>query len=93
MIRVLSPLGTIAERNVVRPDYPANRHGVRVHALDNTKHNAGTLLADLMRRLTENEGALDGVLHRKDYAAMSADEQLIEDIAAEAELVLVGTAD
>lgn len=93
MIRVHSPLGSIASRVVERPGYPADLRGVRVHALDNTKHNAGALLADLMGRLTDSFGAVDAVLHRKDYAAMGADEGLIEQIAAEAELVLVGTAD
>lgn len=93
MVRVLSPLGSIAERSVDRPAYPTAMKGVRVHALDNTKHNAGALLSNLMGRLMEDGGAIDGVLHRKDYAAMAADEQLIEDIVADAELVLVGTAD
>lgn len=93
MIRVLSPVGSIAERSVDRPAYPTDLEGLRVHALDNTKHNAAALLTDLMDRLMDAGGAVDGVLHRKDYAAMAADEQLIEDIAADAELVLVGTAD
>lgn len=93
MIRVLSPLGTIAQRNVDRPDYPTRLEGVSVHALDNTKHNAGALLTDLMGRLVEQFGAVDAMLHRKDYAAMGADDSLIEEIAAEADVVLVGTAD
>ena len=93
MVHILSPLGSIASRLVERPDYPAELRGVRVHALDNTKHNAGALLSDLMSRLQASFGTASAVLHRKDYAAMGADEGLIDAIAAEAELVLLGTAD
>ncbi|MQA17671.1 MAG: hypothetical protein GEV09_27420 [Pseudonocardiaceae bacterium] len=92
MVHVLNPVGQIERFEVARPSYPTDLQGVRVNALENTKHNAGALLAHLLERLG-GAGAIVGALHRKDFSSVPADPEIIDALSVQADLVLVGTAD
>lgn len=93
MILVLSPLGEIAHEHVQQPAYPESLTGLRVHALENTKHNAAALLTHLLDRLSDESGVVSGVVHRKDFSSVPADVEMLDQLGADADLVLVGTAD
>lgn len=92
-MKIMSPLGAVLGRTVERPVYPSAFNELRVHMLDNTKHNARPLLLHLANCLQHFRGTAAVVSHRKEYSAIGASEKVISAIAAEAELVLVGTAD
>lgn len=93
MLRVISPTGAVATREVPAPIFPEEFAGKSIHILDNTKHNARDLLSDLARRIEDAFGLGPSVIHRKDYAAVGASDEMLDDIASRADLVLVGTAD
>ena len=65
--------------------------GKRIGILDNSKPNAGLLLASLADRLAARTGATVSVVERKNGALPAPDDMLAR--LAEAEVVLTGSAD
>ena len=92
-IRILSPEGQIGTRRMSLAPAPDVLAGCRVAVLDNGKPGA----AFLMGQVAEQLGARTGIefvgIRRKRTAATPCEEDLIDKIAAEADLVLTGTAD
>ena len=90
-MEILTPPGAID----VVPRAPASRpstlRGLRVGVLDNAKPNADALLAGLADGLVREAGAAGARRWRKPTSAQPADN--LKDIAAEADVVVTGSAD
>ena len=93
-ISIYSPEGLA---NPLADETPINRitplAGRRIAALDNGKAGADTLLGRMAERLAaRTRGEFKGV-RRKGSAATPCEPDLLASLAAEADLVLTGTAD
>ena len=92
-MKILSPEGSVGERRVALAATPHQLAGLRVAVLDNGKPGAERVMTRIAERLVERAGVAFVGARRKRTAATPCDEGLIEEIAAEADLVLTGTAD
>jgi hypothetical protein len=67
--------------------------GKRIGILDNTKSNADVLMLHLAALLQQQYGATEIVHRRKAHAAIGAAEALLDDLAMQCDVVLVGSGD
>jgi hypothetical protein len=90
-VKVLSPLGpvTIATR-VLAPRAPGLR-GRRLGVLDNSKPNAGVLIGRVAELLAAREGAAG--IRRWTKPGSSRPAANLDEIAAQVDVVLTGSAD
>lgn len=72
---------------------PADLHGRRIGILDNTKSNADILMRRVAELLRQHHGAAEVVYRRKAHAAVGATEQMLDDMAAQCDAVLLGSGD
>ncbi|HEX5404580.1 MAG TPA: hypothetical protein VFX16_20010 [Pseudonocardiaceae bacterium] len=93
MIEVFDPRGEIEPIVVARPAYPADLRGLRVGAIENTKHNAGFLISGIIRHLAAEHGMVDTGVRRKDFSSVGATVEMLDETARDCDLVLLGTAD
>jgi hypothetical protein len=93
VIEVFDPRGEIEPIVVQRPDYPAGLRGLRVGAIENTKHNAGFLISGIIRHLAAEHGAVDAGVLRKDFSSVGASADMLDRTARDCDLVILGTAD
>lgn len=92
-IRIYSPegpLGVAPLRLAPAPDVLA---GKRIGLLDNRKPNAGALLAHVAERLAARTGAHVALAVEKSNAAVRCDAPLLDQLRAEADVVLTGSGD
>lgn len=88
-----SPEGRVGQRQIELASTPDVLSGVRVAALDNGKPGAALVLRRAGERLAERTGAIFVGVEQKKTAATPCAAELLEKIAADAEVVLTGTAD
>jgi hypothetical protein len=81
-----SPAVTLATR-------PANLTDVRVGLLENGKQNARLLLEDVASILRERYGAGEATLLRKENFAQPASPQLVDELSAASDVVVIGVGD
>lgn len=93
MTLLLDPTGEIAEAHVDPVDRLPSLRGARIGYLENTKHNAAAFMGLVLDRLVEERGAAPGVRARKDYSSAPASEDILDQVAAGCDAVVVGTAD
>jgi hypothetical protein len=93
MIEVFDPRGDIEPIVVERPNYPAELRGLRVGAIENTKHNAGFLISGVIKHLAAEHGIVDAGVLRKDFSSVGATAEMLDQAARDCDLVLLGTAD
>lgn len=88
---VLNPV--VAGSTAVKPLAPRRRdlRGARIGILDNSKPNAGVLMRRVAELLAERTGAASIATWQKPGASRPA--QMIEAVAAGADVVLTGSAD
>lgn len=92
-IRVLSPVGIVAQQSVAVPPLPRDLAGRTVGFLDNTKSNFDRLTTGLGELLRERYG-VKAVLHRrKANASTPAAQELIDELGKHCDLVFAGSAD
>jgi hypothetical protein len=92
---LVDPTGATSQRTVdstlaPRPD---SLEGLTLGLLDNTKANAAQLLAEFGRELRERLGTGGTRDYVKDYFGTPMDEQLLEQIAAECDVVITAVGD
>jgi hypothetical protein len=92
-MEILDPAGAAAVSS--RPLAPrrASLDGVVIGLLDNSKPNAGTLLARVAALLVEGAGAHGMHVWRKPGSAMPARSEVLDEISALCAVVLTGSAD
>ena len=84
--RPKAPAFTLATR-------PTDLSGVRIGLLENGKQNARRFLEDVGRVLRENYGAADATLRRKENFAQPAPAELVDELSATSEVVVIGIGD
>ncbi len=92
-IRVLSPEGNVGVGVVGLAPSPDVLAGRRIAVLDNGKPGAAWLMTRVAEQLVARAGVDFVAVHRKRTAATPCEDDLIDEIAEEADLVLTGTAD
>ncbi len=92
-IRVLSPEGNVGVGVVGLAPSPDVLAGRRIAVLDNGKPGAAWLMTRVAEQLVARAGVDFVGVHRKRTAATPCEDDLIDEIAEEADLVLTGTAD
>jgi hypothetical protein len=84
--RATTPAFTLAER-------PADLSGVKIGLLENGKQNARRFLEDVADVLRERHGAGEVTLRRKENFSQPASPELVDQLSAEAEVVVIGVGD
>ena len=92
-IRVLSPIGVVAQQSVAVPPLPADLTGRTVGFLDNTKANFDRLTAEMGELLRASHGVAKVLHRRKANASTPAAPELIVELAKECDVVFAGSAD
>ena len=92
-MRILSPEGRVGEPGVALASAPDRLAGTRLLALDNGKPGAALVMTRIAERLAERAGVEFVGVRRKRTAATPCADELIDEIAQGADLVLTGTAD
>jgi hypothetical protein len=93
MVRVYAPEGVPQKRELALTPLPVGGPALRIGTLNNNKPNAGLLLSATARELATLLGAPGPLYTEKERASMPAPAAVVNQLAAEADLVLVGTAD
>ena len=84
--RPKAPAFTLATR-------PTDLSGVRIGLLENGKQNARRFLVDVAALLRERHGAGEATLRRKENFAQPAPAELVEELSATSEVVVIGVGD
>lgn len=92
-VRLLDP--TARPPNEAKPLAPrgAALHGRRIGILDNTKSNADVLMHHVAELLRQHHGVAEVVYRRKAHAAIGATEQMLDELMAQCDAVLLGSGD
>ena len=72
---------------------PANLHGARIGLLENGKQNARAFLEDVADLLRDRHGAGAVTLRRKENFAQPAAPELVDELGAESDVVVIGVGD
>src|SRR5579871_1088432 len=94
---ILDPTG-LADRKDATPAFtlaprPAELSGVRIGVLENGKQNARPLLEDVAGILRERYGAGEATLRRKEIFSQPAPPELIDELSALADVVVIAVGD
>lgn len=92
IVKIYTPEGQLGEPQTSLAPSPTVLAGKRIGILDNTKPNAGLLLARLASRLADRTMAELTITEKKN-AALAAPDQVIGNLTKEVEIVLTGSAD
>jgi hypothetical protein len=92
MVRVFDPSAPSSVRETGLAPRPADVRGAVAGILDNGKANAGLLMAAVVDELKARHGVRDVIVRRKPVAG-PASPQVIADLKAGCDFVLVGSAD
>ena len=84
--RETSPAFTLAPR-------PAHLSGAKIGLLENGKQNARRFLEDVADVLREHHGAGEATLRRKELFSAPAPPELIDELSAESDVVVIGIGD
>lgn len=87
------PTGEVVRTPIALAPPLARLRGARIGYLDNAKPNADVFLARIVKHLVTEQGAEAGPHARKDYAGYAAPADVLDELAASCDAVLVGTAD
>src|SRR5215469_8007664 len=72
---------------------PVDLSGVRIGLLENGKQNARAFLEDVAELLRERHGAGEATLRRKENFAQPAAPELVDELSAESDVVVIGVGD
>ena len=92
-IRIYAPDGPTGGEEVALAASPAVLSGRRLAVLDNGKPGADVLMERVASRLAERTGVAYAGTYRKETSGKPCAPDLLEEIAAAADLVVTGTAD
>jgi hypothetical protein len=84
--RAAAPGLTLAPR-------PAGLTGMKIGLLENGKQNARLLLEDVAALLRDRHGAGEATLRRKENFAQPAPGELVDELTAESDVVVIGVGD
>jgi hypothetical protein len=93
---ILDPTGLTSretKEHMTLASRPADLGGVRVGLLENGKQNARRLLEDVADVLRERYGVGDATLRRKELFSAPAPPELVDELSAASDVVVVGVGD
>jgi hypothetical protein len=93
---ILDPTGLSSREAVVGltlASRPTALAGVRVGLLENGKQNARRFLEDVAELLGDRYGAGEATLRRKENFAQPAAPELVDQLTAESDVVVIGVGD
>ena len=93
---ILDPTGLSSREAVVGltlASRPTDLAGVRVGLLENGKQNARRFLEDVAELLRDRYGAGEATLRRKENFAQPAAPELVDQLTAESDVVVIGVGD
>lgn len=93
MPTIISPIPPVAATTLKLSRRPDDLRGARISILDNSKANAGPLLAKVVDELVATAGAVWGIKERKSSAGIPASEDILERLRTNSDLVLTASAD
>lgn len=91
-MQIYSPVGEVGQSTVQLAEALSVLAGKRIGILDNTKPNADVLLRELAEQLEVRTGAVMTTYETKN-AATPCHEEILQQMAADVDLVLTGSAD
>jgi hypothetical protein len=94
---ILDPTG-LSDRTETSPQFtlaprPTDLNGVKIGLLENGKQNARLLLEDVAAVLRDRYGAGEATLRRKEIFSQPAPPELVQELSAQADVVVVGVGD
>lgn len=92
-IKILSPVGVVANQAMTVPPLPRAWKGRTVGFLDNTKSNFDRLTAGIGELLRERYGVEAIVQRRKANASTPAAPEVIAELSKQCDVVFAGSAD
>jgi hypothetical protein len=96
MSAIMDPTGqrrTAATAGLTLAQRPRELDGMRVGLLENGKQNAGAMLEAVAAVLKERHGVGDVVMRRKEVFSAPAPPELVEELSAAADVVVIGVGD
>ena len=87
------PRGIVEADSLAAAVRATSLSGKRIAILDNTKWNAGKLLRDIQRQLAADAGLSKINYYRKHSFSMNAASELLDEIAANNDLVITAIGD
>ena len=92
-MKLFDPTSTPVPRDVHRAQRPADLSGLRVGLVENTKHNAATLLGKVGDRLRDRHGMRVALMTTKRSPSHEIDEAQIKALRTQADVVVSGIGD
>lgn len=92
-VRLLDPTAKPYENIKPLARRHADLRGKRIGILDNAKSNADLLMLRIAGLLCQENGAAEVVHRRKTHAATGATKELLDEMAARCDAVLLGSGD
>jgi hypothetical protein len=94
---ILDPTG-LSSRADRTPEFTlaargSDLRGVKIGLLENGKQNARLLLEDVADLLRDRHGAGEATLRRKENFAQPASPELVDELSAESDVVVIGVGD
>ncbi len=94
---ILDPTG-LSDRTETSPAFtlaprPTDLNGKKIGLLENGKQNARLLLEDVAAVLRDRYGAGEATLRRKEIFSQPAPPQLVDELSAASDVVVVGVGD
>jgi hypothetical protein len=94
---ILDPTG-LSSRADRTPEFSlaprgSDLRGVKIGLLENGKQNARLLLEDVADLLRDRHGAGEATLRRKENFAQPASPELVDELSAESDVVVIGVGD
>jgi hypothetical protein len=93
---ILDPTGLSSRQSpatLTLADRPADLTGAKIGLLENGKQNARRLLEDVADILRDRHGAGEVTLRRKENFAQPAAPELVDELSAESDVVVIGVGD
>jgi len=92
-IEIFDPITEAAEHTVTYVPRPKSLRDLRIGLVENTKYNSDKLLLRIAKLLEEQYGAKSHVIRRKHGSGVPAHDEIIDEFAANCDVVITGIGD
>jgi hypothetical protein len=92
-IQIYDPTTEVNDRRIAYAARPGTLEGLTIGLVDNTKHNSDQLLLRIANILQEKHGAKAHIIHKKKSSGAAPHEEILEDLKANADVIVAGVGD
>jgi hypothetical protein len=92
-IQIYDPTTEVGTRRIAYAPRPKSLKGLRIGLVDNTKHNSDRLLLRIAGILEREHGAKAHVIRRKKSAGAAPHPEIVEELKANADVIVAGIGD